>query len=78
MTVSERIRGGMERDSRDTAGDAHHVTEVGWRFLTNVLFVNSFHEGIKGTGAERRFKLLGMRLTNAQQRTRMKERQKLR
>lgn len=76
MTLSEKLRGGMEGDSR--GGDVHQVTEVGWRLLTNVLLVTSFHEAIKGTRAERRFKLLGMRLTNAQQRPRMKERQKLR
>lgn len=78
MTLSAKLRGGTEGDSRDAARDVHHLTEVGWRLLTNVLFVASFHEAIKGTRAERRFKLLGMRLTNAQQRTRMKERQKLR
>lgn len=66
MTLSEKLRGGMEGDSRDAARDVHHVVhhEVGWRLLTNVLFVTSFHKVIKGTRAERRFKLLGMRLHN--------------
>lgn len=51
MTLSERKIGEMEGDSRDMVRGVRHVAKFGWRFFTHVLFVNSFHRVIKGTGA---------------------------
>ena len=47
-------RGEMEGDS----GDLRQVTRVRWRCFSNVLFLNSFHRVIKGTGADHRLPLL--------------------
>lgn len=68
----------MEGDSRDMVQDVHHVAKVRWRFFDQWAVCEQRSQGDQRNGS----RLLPpavvrMRLTNAQQRTRMKEREKL-